>query len=137
MEERIDKYITSKMTPEEILQFRKDLNTDMHLREEYEKAKEIEDYYSKCAEEGSTKEDIAKSKMAMSSLEVILGEPERLDRLAKDIHDHYVSSVANDPDRVQKAMIVCSKREIAYNLLLRFKEHYPEWFVEPSSAHLE
>lgn len=95
-----------------------------------EKAKEIEDYYSKCAEEGSTKEDIAKSKKAMSSLEVILGEPERLDRLAKDIHDHYVSSVANDPDRVQKAMIVCSKREIAYNLLMRFKEHYPEWFVE-------
>ena len=95
-----------------------------------EKAKEIEEYYAKCAEEGSTKEDIAKSKKAMSSLEVILGEPERLDRLAKDIHDHYVSAVANDPDRVQKAMIVCSKREIAYNLLLKFKEHYPEWFVE-------
>lgn len=95
-----------------------------------EKAKEIEAYYASCAEEGSTKEDIAKSKKAMSSLEVILGEPERLDRLAKDIHDHYVSAVANDPDRVQKAMIVCSKREIAYNLLLKFKEHYPEWFVE-------
>ena len=95
-----------------------------------EKAKEIEAYYAKCAEEGSTKEDIAKSKKAMSSLEVILGEPERLDRLAIDIHDHYVSAVANDPDRVQKAMIVCSKREIAYNLLLRFKAHYPEWFVE-------
>ena len=95
-----------------------------------DKAKEIEAYYAKCAEEGSTKEDIAKSKKAMSSLEVILGEPERLDRLAKDIHDHYVSAVANDPDRVQKAMIVCSKREIAYNLLLRFKVHYPEWFVE-------
>ena len=95
-----------------------------------EKAKEIEAYYAKCAEEGSSKEDIAKSKKAMSSLEVILGEPERLDRLAIDIHDHYVSAVANDPDRVQKAMIVCSKREIAYNLLLRFKAHYPEWFVE-------
>lgn len=95
-----------------------------------EKAKEIEAYYAKCAEEGSSKEDIAKSKKAMSSLEVILGEPERLDRLAIDIHDHYVSAVANDPDRVQKAMIVCSKREIAYNLLLKFKEHYPEWFVE-------
>lgn len=59
-----------------------------------------------------------------------MGEPERLDRLAIDIHDHYVASVANDPGRVQKAMIVCSKREIAYNLLLRFKEHYPEWFVD-------
>lgn len=95
-----------------------------------DKVQEIEAYYSKCAEEGSTKDDIVKSKKAMSSLEVLLGEPERLDRLAVDIHDHYVASVANDPDRVQKAMIVCANRNIAYNLLLKFKEHYPEWFVE-------
>ena len=98
-----------------------------------DKVKEIEAYYSKCADEGSTKEDIAKSKKAMSSLEVLLGEPERLDRLAVDIHDHYVSSVANDPDRVQKAMIVCSNRQIAYDLLQKFKEHYPEWFIERKS----
>ena len=102
-----------------------------------DKVKEIEAYYSKCAEEGSTKEDIAKSKKAMSSLEVLLGEPERLDRLAVDIHDHYVSSVDNDPDRVQKAMIVCSSRQIGYNLLLKFKEHYPEWFVERKSPYDE
>jgi len=95
-----------------------------------EKAKEIEAYYAKCADEGSTKEDIAKSKKAMSSLEMILGEPDRLEKLAVDIHDHYVSSVANDPDRVQKAMIVCSNRKIAYDLLLKFKAHYPEWFDE-------
>ena len=95
-----------------------------------EKAKEIEAYYTKCADEGSTKEDIAKSKKAMSSLEMILGEPDRLEKLAIDIHDHYVSSVANDPDRVQKAMIVCSNRKIAYDLLLKFKAHYPEWFDE-------
>ena len=102
-----------------------------------DKVKEIEAYYSKCAEEGSTKEDIAKSKKAMSSLEVLLGEPERLDRLAVDIHDHYVSSVANDPDRVQKAMIVCSNRQIAYNLLQKFKEHYPDWFIERKSPYDE
>lgn len=95
-----------------------------------EKAKEIEAYYAKCTDEGSTKEDIAKSKKAMSSLEMILGEPDRLEKLAVDIHDHYVSSVANDPDRVQKAMIVCSNRKIAYDLLLKFKAHYPEWFDE-------
>ena len=95
-----------------------------------EKAKEIEAYYARCAEEGSTKEDIANSKKAMSSLEVLLGEPERLDKLAVDIHDHYVASVANDPNRIQKAMIVSSNRKIAYNLLLKFKEHYPEWFIE-------
>ena len=95
-----------------------------------EKVKEIEAYYANCAEEGSTKEDIDKSKKAMSSLEVLLGEPERLDKLCVDIHNHYVQAVEADPKRVQKAMIVCSNRKIAYDLLLKFKEHYPEWFVE-------
>lgn len=95
-----------------------------------EKVKEIEAYYASCAEEGSTKEDIAKSKKAMSSLEVLLGEPDRLDKLCVDIHNHYVQAVEADPERVQKAMIVCANRKIAYDLLLKFKEHYSEWFVE-------
>ncbi len=95
-----------------------------------EKAKEIEEYYRKCAEDGATLEDIEASKEAMSSMEVILKEPSRLERLAVDIHDHYVSACEKDPNRIQKAMIVCSKREIAYELLLKFKSKYPEWFVE-------
>ena len=66
----------------------------------------------------------------MSSMEVILREPSRLERLAVDIHDHYVLSCANDPDRVQKAMVVCSSRPIAYELLKKFQENYPEWFIE-------
>ncbi len=95
-----------------------------------EKVKEIEDYYSRCAEEGSTREDIKRSKEIMSKLEVLLGEPDRLDRLTIDIHDHYTAAVANDPDRIQKAMIVCANREIAYDLLQHFRSHYPEWFEE-------
>ena len=95
-----------------------------------EKVKLIEDYYSRCADDGATAEDIEASKKAMSSMEVILGEPSRLERLAVDIHDHYVSSCANDPDRVQKAMIVCSNRPIAYKLLKVFEAKYPEWFAE-------
>ena len=43
MKERIDKYITGRMTADEVLQFRKDLNTDTCLRDEYERAKEISD----------------------------------------------------------------------------------------------
>ena len=93
----------------------------------------VEEYYKQCAEEGSTKEDIEASKKAMSSLQVILGEPQRLERLAVDIHDHYVNSCSGDPDRIQKAMIVCSKREIAYKLLTVFQEKYPEWFEERKS----
>ena len=95
-----------------------------------QKVKEIEGYYKKCADDGATREDIEASKKAMSSMEVILGEHSRLERLAVDIHDHYVSSCANDPDRVQKAMIVCSSRPIAYDLLTIFQDKYPEWFVE-------
>ena len=66
----------------------------------------------------------------MSSMEVILKEPSRLERLAVDIHDHYVSACANDPERVQKAMVVCSSRPIAYELLKIFQRKYPEWFAE-------
>ena len=94
------------------------------------KVQEIEGYYAKCAEDGATAEDIESSKKAMSSMEVILGDVNRLERLAVDIHDHYVEACANDPDRVQKAMVVCSNRPIAYALLSQFKTKYPEWFIE-------
>lgn len=95
-----------------------------------EKVKQIEAYYKRCADDGATEEDIEASKKAMSSMEVILGEPSRLERLAVDIHDHYVKSCESDPERVQKAMIVCSSRQIAYQLLKKFQDKYPEWFVE-------
>lgn len=95
-----------------------------------EKVKEIEDYYKKCADDCATAEDVEASKSAMSSMETILGEPLRLERLAIDIHNHYVAACANDPDRIQKAMIVCSNRQIAFALLQKFKEKYPEWFIE-------
>lgn len=99
-----------------------------------EKVKEIESYYIKCSDDGATAEDIEASKKAMSSMEVILGEPSRLERLAVDIHDHYVSSCANDPDRVQKAMVVCSSRTIAFELFKKFQEKYPEWFIKKKVA---
>ena len=94
------------------------------------KVKEIESYYKVCADDGATEEDIEASKKAMSSMEIILGEPSRLERLAVDIHDHYTTACEKDPDRIQKAMVVCSNRLIAYDLLLKFKEKYPEWFIE-------
>lgn len=98
------------------------------------KVKEIERYYKACAEEGATQEDIEASKKAMSSMEIILGEQERLERLAVDIHDHYTAACDTDPDRVQKAMIVCANRTIAFDLLQTFQKKYPEWFVEKKTA---
>lgn len=93
------------------------------------KVKQIEAYYQKCAEDGATAEDIEASKKAMSSMEIILGEPSRLERLAVDIHDHYTAACTNDPQRVQKAMVVCSNRKIAFELLKKFQAKYPEWFI--------
>ena len=101
---------------------------------DHKKVEEIENYYRQCAESGATAEDVEKSKKAMSSMEVILEEPSRLERLATDIHDHYVSSCADDPDRVQKAMVVCSTRKIAFTLLNIFKNKYPEWFMPKKSV---
>ena len=98
------------------------------------KAGEIEAYYKRCADDGATAEDVEASKTAMSSMEVILGEPSRLERLATDIHDHYVATCEADPGRVQKAMVVCSSRQIAYSLLVKFQAKYPEWFEEKKVA---
>lgn len=126
----IDRYTMDQATADEITVTIKYHPRIAKVLLNTEKAKEIEAYYAKCADEGSTAEDIARSKKAMSSLEVLLGEPDRLDKLCVDIHDHYVSALETDPNRVQKAMIVCSNRKIAYDLLMKFKEHYPEWFVE-------
>lgn len=104
------------------------------------KADQIEDYYRECLNEGATQEAVASSKRAMSSLEILLGEPQRLDRLAVDIHDHYTRAIEAEPGRVQKAMIVCANRNIAFSLLQKFRAHYPEWFEEkkvPDAVKLE
>ena len=92
------------------------------------KAAEIEKYYNQCYEEGAKPEDIKKSKEAMASLEIIIGDPERLKRIAVDVVSHYEKTCADQPDLIQKAMIVCSNRTIAYNLYCMFKEIRPQWF---------
>lgn len=100
---------------------------------EAEKVQQIDAYYQQCAEEGATEADIATSKKAMSAMEVILGDDERLERLAADIIEHYTQACDNRADVAQKAMIVCSKRHIAYRLLKKFEQLRPDWFVERKS----
>lgn len=87
----------------------------------------VEEYYKQCEEEGANAEDIAKSKKAMSSMQVILGDSDRLHRLAKDIIVDYETRCADKPDLLQKAMITCSDRNIAYRLYNIIKELRPEW----------
>lgn len=97
------------------------------------KVNEIEAYYSQCADEGSTDEEIQASMQAMSRMEVILGDDQRLEQLAKDIIHHYTTSCECKPDVAQKAMIVSSNRKIGYKLLQKFRKLKPDWFEERKS----
>lgn len=92
-----------------------------------EKTREIEKYYDQCIEEGSNEEQVEASKKAMSQMSVILGDPDRLKKMAADIVDHYEKLVSEKPKVVQKAMIVCSAREIAFRLLKEITNLRPEW----------
>ena len=131
--EEIDRYTMTQAVTDEITVPIKYHPRIAKVLLDEQKVKDIEQYYKKCADEGSTREDILASKKAMSSMEVILGETERLKRLSTDIYEHFTEALDNNPDRRQKAMIVCSNRPIAYKLLMQFKEQYPDWFEERKS----
>lgn len=129
----VDSYTMQQSVEDEITVELKYIPRIAKVTLDSEKVKEIDAFYKKCADEGATEDDIASSKKAMSAMEVILGDEERLDRLAKDIIEHYTNACENKADVVQKAMIVCSKRNIAYRLLQKFKDNKPEWFEEKKS----
>lgn len=61
MEERIDRYITGKMSPDEVLQFRKDLNTNEELQKEYELAKELSDAIQRNAIKEGLRQGVART----------------------------------------------------------------------------
>jgi hypothetical protein len=80
------------------------------------KIQEIEDYYARCAEEGSNEHQIEESKKAVANMEVIIGDPDRLRAVAQDFVAHYESRVAEGATVAGKAMFVCANRYIAYDL---------------------
>ena len=92
-----------------------------------EQAKEIQKYYEQCATQGSTEEQIEESQRAMSKMTAILGHPDRVKKLAADIVQHYESLCAEKPEIVQKAMIVCADRALAFRVLKEIVSIRPEW----------
>lgn len=129
----VDSYTMQQAVDDEITTELKYIPRIAKVTLDSEKVKQIDTFYKQCAEEGATEEHIGASKKAMSAMEVILGDEDRLDRLAVDIIEHYTKACENKADVVQKAMIVCSKRKIAYQLFQKFKTHKPEWFEEKKS----
>lgn len=94
-----------------------------------EQLKKIEEYYKICEDDGATEEQIRKSKNAMASMSVILGDEDRLRRVAADIVSDYELRLELEPDLLQKAMVTCADRTIAYKLLKFILELRPEWGV--------
>lgn len=92
-------------------------------------AKEIEKYYQDCIEEGSNEDQVEESKRAMSAMRVILSNPDRQRNLALDLIEHYEKLVAQKPKIVQKAMIVCADRELAYTVYKNLIKYRPEWGI--------
>ena len=92
-------------------------------------AKEIQKYYNRCAEQGANEEQIEESKRAMSRMTAILGHPDRLKKLAADIIQHYETLCAEKPEIVQKAMIVCADRKLAFRVLKEILKLRPDWGI--------
>lgn len=92
-----------------------------------EQAKEIQKYYDQCVAEGTNVDQIEASQKAMSGMAAILGHPDRIKKLASDIVLHYEAMCEEKPEIVQKAMIVCANRSLAYRVLKAILDIRPEW----------
>lgn len=91
------------------------------------KLEEIEDYYEQCEAEGANEHQIEESKKAITHLDIILGDNDRLKAIAKDFVAHYEKRVSEGSTVCGKAMFVCSNRQIAFKLYRFIKELRPQW----------
>ncbi|MFP4243054.1 MAG: type I restriction endonuclease subunit R [Chitinispirillaceae bacterium] len=94
---------------------------------EERKLRDIEKYYKKCADEGANEYQIQESKKAVTNMEVILGDPDRLKEVAEDFIHHYEQRVEEGASVLGKVMLVCSNRYIAYDLYKKIIELRPQW----------
>ncbi len=98
---------------------------------DHSKLQEIEHYYQQCAEEGTNEYQIEESKRAVTQMERILGDPDRLQAVAEDFIAHYENRIAEGSTVEGKAMFVCSNRTIAYELYKKIITLRPEWAKKP------
>lgn len=99
-----------------------------------QKVKEIEDYYARCADEGSSEYQIEESKKAMTRMVNVLSNPDLIHRLASDMVQHYERRVEEGSTVEGKAMIVCPTREIGYMIYQELVKMRPEWAEVRESA---
>lgn len=91
------------------------------------KLHEIEKYYDKVADDGANEYQIDESKRQITQMRTILGDPGRIEAIAKDFVNHYETRVEEGSTLLGKAMFVCSTREIAYMLYQEIIALRPAW----------
>lgn len=91
------------------------------------KLNEIEEYYKQCEEEGANEYQVEESKKAVTNMEVILGDPDRLKAVAKDFVAHYEARLKEGSSVLGKVMFVSSSRQIAYDLYKEIIALRPQW----------
>jgi len=89
--------------------------------------KDIENYYQNAVAEGASEYHVEKSKKESSNMNMVLGDPDRLEAIAKDFVQHYETRVAEGSSVAGKAMFVCSSRPIAYKFYTQVINLRPEW----------
>jgi type I restriction enzyme R subunit len=97
------------------------------------KLQKIENYYDQVEQEGANEYQIEASKKATANMYSILGNPDRLKDLANDFVKHYEKRVLEGATVVEKAMFVCSHRNIAYELYQNIIKLRPDWAM--AKAH--
>jgi len=97
------------------------------------KLQEIENYYNRCAEEGTNEYQIEESKKSVAQMNAIIGDPNRLSSLAEDFVNHYEKRVDEGATVKGKAIFVCSNRIIAYELYKNIIILRPEWAIVKAS----
>ena len=97
----------------------------INLKLDQDTLKLLDNEYDLLAEEGATAEQIEKSKHEFSHMEELLGAPETIDSLVKDILHHYEDN--RQYELTGKAMIVAYSRPVAIKIYKRILELRPDW----------
>lgn len=95
------------------------LKLDQHILEE------LDAEFTNLDTVGVTDMQLEKTKRKLSQLEEVLGAPETIDSLVKDIYYHYVAN--RQQVTTGKAMIVAFNRRIAMKIYYRLLAMQPEW----------
>ncbi len=92
------------------------------------KLTEIERYYQDCAESGASEYQVEESKKAVASMGSILGDPDRIEALAKDFVAHHENRIEEGSTVKGKAIFVSSSREVAWLFYQELRTLRPQWF---------